>query len=130
MPAVLEIAAERAAGGGKRAVPPQLARYAFQPGHKKIAGSGRAVGQPNAASIYLESLPIKARQWVKSTDARILSEARQLTAKLEQAPELLLPSDRSASVGEAAPTIIFMVTTSGGQRRDPLNITAEIDTPP
>ena len=71
-----------------------LKPYQFQPGHAPYPGAGRPKGSRDAATIYLESLPRKARQWVKSTDARILSEARQLTASVEEEPRLLLPSDR------------------------------------
>jgi len=71
-----------------------LKPYQFKPGHppyQRADGTqGRAVGCKDAATIYLESLPLKARQWVKSTDAKILSEARQLVAK--SAPELSLDS--------------------------------------
>lgn len=55
--------------------------------HKKgmpaPAGSGRPKGHRNAATIYLESLPHKARQWVKSEHPSILIDARKIALPLE-----------------------------------------------
>lgn len=106
-----------------------LKPYQFKPGHAPVPRAdgtvGRPVGLKDAATIYLESLPLKARQWVKSTDAKILSEARQLVAK--STPELSLPSDRGAALTDAErpPTLVFVIQTSDGKSHIPINLHAE-----
>lgn len=71
---------------------PWLAPYRFQKGKLNPAHTNphahRPVGSRNVAAIYLESLPKKARQWVQSTDAKILSEARQIAARVDAEPLL------------------------------------------
>ena len=90
---------------------PWLAPYRFKKGAENPARTNpkahRQPGSRDAATIYLESLPLKARQWVKSTDAKILSEARQLVAK--SVPELSLPSDRSVDGSASGPHVVVFI---------------------
>ena len=86
MPAVLE-AEETATSTAENRIPPQLAPYLFKAGNKPKAradgGIGRPKGAKSAETIYLESLPIKARQWVRSTAPGVLIDARKIALPIE-----------------------------------------------
>mgnify|MGYP001617393004 FL=1 len=70
-----------------------LKPYQFKPG-QRVQGCGRPKGAKNADTIYLESLPRKAKQWVKSTAPAVLIDARKIALPIE--------SDQPAGVGESA----------------------------
>ena len=78
-----------------------LKAHQFQVGHERIVGSGRVTGTPNAQTVYLDSLPIKAKQWVKSQAPAVLIDARKIALPIE--------SDKSGSVAEAQPVLAFLV---------------------
>ncbi len=80
MPVVLELE-NTASPFTKTAIPPQLAPYTFKRGHAPMGG--RPKGSRDAATIYLESLPIKARQWVKDTSAATLIDARKIALPID-----------------------------------------------
>lgn len=46
-------------------------------------GPGKPKGYKNAATIYLNSLPLKARQWVKSEHPSVLIDARKIALPIE-----------------------------------------------
>ena len=96
MSAVLDALVPTATGKRKKSLPVAMEQYKFKPGHAPLRGAGRPVGSKNAATIYLESLPFKAQQWVKSTDAAILIDARKLAL-----PDKALPS--------ASPQVVVFV---------------------
>lgn len=94
MAAVLKAAMGTARSSkGTRPIPKQLAAYAFKPGHPPLNGGGRPVGSRDAATIYLESLPLKARQWVKSRAPNVLIDARKIALPIESDAPSLPSSD-------------------------------------
>lgn len=97
---MLEAATETATPSKASRIPKQLAPYVFKPGHAPIKGGGRPKGSRNAESIYLESLPIKARQWVKSKAPAVLIDARKIALQID--------SDTSIPASVSSRTIVFM----------------------
>lgn len=59
----------------------------------------RQPGTPNAQTIYLESLPIKARQWVKSTSPAVLIDARKLA--IPDADQPVMPENLTIVIVES-----------------------------
>lgn len=57
--------------------------WLFQKGHKPYPNAGRPKGSRDARTIYLESLPLKAQQWVKSTAPAVLIDARKIALPIE-----------------------------------------------
>ena len=110
MPTVLE-ATENATGRVSKGMPPQLARYAFKRGQAPPPGAGRPKGSRDAATIYMESLPLKAKQWVRSTNPAVLIDARKLA----------IPD--AEPVNPLAPQIIVFVGTSPSN--NPLLVAAD-----
>ena len=82
MPALLDATENAVASEGKR-IPPQLAAFVFQKGNPPPKGAGRPKGSRSASTIYLESLPKKAQQWVKSTAPAVLIDARKIALPIE-----------------------------------------------
>ena len=110
MPAVLD-ATENATGRVSTRMPPQLAKYAFKKGQPPPLHAGRPKGVQNAATIYMDSLPLKAKQWVKSTNPAVLIDARKLA----------IPD--AEPVNPLAPHIIVFVGTSPSN--NPLLVAAD-----
>ena len=115
MAAVLEIELNAISTATKR-IPPQLAPYLFKKGQPAPPGAGRRKGSRDAATIYLESLPLKARQWVKSTAPATLIDARKIALPIE--------SDVAGS-GDSGPILAFLAqhmltTTPSGLAPPPL----------
>lgn len=98
MPADLE-AEETAELRVKTPVPPQLARYVFQPGHQALRGGGRPKGMLNAATILEKSTPRIAKQYVK--------RALQSDPVLIDAMKRILPVT-DADVSSPAPTVVIV----------------------
>ena len=80
--------------GQKKPIPKQLAAYVFKKGDPNIPHGGRPKGSRDAATLYLESLPLKARQWVKSTAPAVLIDARKIALPIESDS----PVDRSSLI--------------------------------
>mgnify|MGYP001617731005 CR=1 FL=1 len=105
MAAVLEAALAGASTKLKRCLPAAMVKYQFQPGHKRIEGSGRAPGTPNASTIYLNSLPLKARQWVKSDAPQVLIDARKIALPID--------SDAGSSPSLSAGPVVIVFLNDG-----------------
>ena len=95
----------------KKSLPAAMEAYKFQPGHKGLRGAGRPKGSRDAATIYMDSLPLKAKQWVKSTNPAVLIDARKLA----------IPD--AEPVNPLAPQIIVFVGTS--PNNNPLLVAAD-----
>ena len=64
---------------------PWLKPYHFKAGEANISHhhpkAHRQLGSKNAETVYLESLPVKAKQWVKSTAPAVLIDARKIRCR-------------------------------------------------
>lgn len=77
---VAVLAEEIAPPAIKNAVPPQLARYTFQPGHKPLGKVGRPKGVLNSQTVLMRSAPKLAKAYVTEGckgNATILVDARK-----------------------------------------------------
>ena len=103
----------------KKAVPPQLAKYAFKPGEAHVRSPGRPKGSRDAATIYLESLPLKAKQWVKSTNPAVLIDARKLAipdadTESQRSPQVIVflgaspIAPRLLDAADVSPTVLIV----------------------
>ena len=107
MPAVVEAdksVAVSPTSVGKVDTRPWLAPYRFKKGQPNPAQlDPRAHRQPgtlNASTIYLKSLPKKARQWVKSEAPAVLIDARKIALPID--------SDTAGSVADTQPILAFL----------------------
>ena len=77
-----------------------LRPWQFKPGH--APSGGRPKGSRDAHTIYLESLPLKARQWVKSTNPAVLIDARKIALPLEEDAASASPARILIFIGDGA----------------------------